>query len=323
MRRREFLSKTGSTVFAWPLAARAQQVVRVPIVGVLTPHLLHAEFPAFLEKLGELGYEDGQNVRLIVRSAESKLERLPELAAELVQMKVDVIVAINTPGTRAAVNATKEISIVMGIVGDPIADGFVSNLARPGGNVTGISNMGGELAAKRLQIFKEVLPASRRIAVMFNSDDPVTGPQIKETARGAKGLAIEIRFFPVVSEATLNSSFKDLTDWRADGVLWLSGQAAPFMSGTIELAGKHRLPTMVLFRHEVQAGGLISYYPDHRQLFRRVAAYVDKILKGAKPADLPIEQPTKFELIVNLKTAKAISLEIPRSLIAHADEVIE
>jgi ABC-type uncharacterized transport system substrate-binding protein len=313
-----------AVLMARPLVGRAQQpAARVPIVGVITPHLLHAEFPAFFEKLRELGYEDGQNVRLVVRSADSKLERLPELATELVQMKVHVLVAINTPGTRAAVNATKEIPIVMGIVGNPVADGFVSNLARPDGNVTGISNLGGELAAKRLQIFKEAIPTASRVAVLFNSDDPVTGPQIKETERAAEGLAIEVRFFPVRSEATLQSSFKDLTDWRADGVLWLSGQAAAFTSGTIDLAGKHRLPTMVLFPHEVQPGGLISYYSDHRELFRHVAMYVDKILKGAKPADLPIEQPTRFELIVNLKTAKALGLTVPATLLARADAVIE
>ena len=322
MRRREFIALVGSAA-VWPLKAQAQQPARVPIVGVITPHLLHAEFPAFFETLRKLGYEDGGNVRLVVRSAESKLERLPGLAAELVQMNADVLVAINTPGTRAAINATKDIPIVMGIVGNPVADGFVSNLARPGGNVTGISNLGAELAAKRLQTLKEVLPTARRVAVLFNSDDPVTGPQIKDTERAAQELAIEVRFFPVRSEATLQSSFKDLTNWRADGVLWLSGQAAAFMSGTIDLAGKHRLPTMVLFPHEVQAGGLISYYSDHRELFRRVATYVDKILKGAKPADLPVEQPTKFELVINLKTAKALGISVPPSLLARADEVIE
>ena len=218
MRRREFIALVGGAA-VWPLKAQAQQPARVPIVGVITPHLLHAEFPAFFETLRKLGYEDGGNVRLVVRSAESKLERLPELAAELVQMNADVLVAINTPGTRAAINATKDIPIVMGIVGNPVADGFVSNLARPGGNVTGISNLGAELAAKRLQTLKEVLPTARRVAVLFNSDDPVTGPQIKDTERAAQELAIEVRFFPVRSEATLQSSFKDLTNWRAEGVL--------------------------------------------------------------------------------------------------------
>jgi putative ABC transport system substrate-binding protein len=259
----------------------------------------------------------------LIRSADAKLEQLPQLAAELVHTKVDVIVAINTPGSRAAIDATKEIPIVMGIVGNPVATGFVSNLARPGGNVTGISNMSGDLASKRLEILKEAVPAVRRVAVLFNSDDPVTAPQIRETEHAAPQLAVEVRFFPVRNQEMLSSAFKELSDWHADGLLWLAGQAQAFMERTIGLAAKHRLPSMLPLLNDVRAGGMISYYPDHRELFRRVAVYVDKILKGATPADLPVQQPTKFYLVINLNTAKALGLTVPPALLARADEVIE
>ena len=322
MKRREFITLLGGAAVACPLVARAQSAM-VPIVGVLTPHLLDPAFGEFFEHLRKLGYEDGRTVRLLIRSADANLEQLPQLAAELAQTKVDVIVAIYTPGSRAAINATKEIPIVMGIVGNPVATGFVSNLARPGGNVTGVSNMSGDLASKRLNIFKEAVPAIRRVAVMFNSDDPVTAPQIRETEHAAPQLTVEVRFFPVRNQETLSSAFKQLSDWHADGLLWLAGQAQQFMERTIGLAVKHRLPTMVMLPNDVRAGGLISYYPDHRELFRRVAVYVDKILKGATPAELPVEQPTKFELVINLMTAKALGITVPPSLLARADEVIE
>jgi putative ABC transport system substrate-binding protein len=298
-------------------------VARLPVVGILTPHLLDPDFPGIVEQLRELGYEDGRTIRLLVRSADASLERLPQLAAELVAAQVDVIVAINTPGARAAINASKEIPIVMGLVGNPIATGFVSNLARPGGNVTGVSNLSGELASKRLQVLKEVVPAARRIAVMFNPDDPVTAPQVQETQHAAPRLGVEVRFFAVRSQATLSSSFKELIDWHAGGALWLAGQAHAFARGTIELTISHRLPTMMALAHDVRAGGLISYYPDHRELFRRVGTYVDKILKGAKPGDLPVEQPATFRMVINNKTAKAIGLTIPESFLVRADEVIE
>lgn len=321
MRRRDFIIGFGSTT-VWPLAARAQ-TRKAPMVGVLTPHLLDSDFPGLAEQLRELGYEDGRTIQLLVRSADAKLDQLPKLAAELVAAKVDVIVAINTPGSSAAINATKDIPIVMGVVGNPIATGFVSNLARPGGNVTGISNLSGELASKRLQLLKEAVPAARRVAVMFNPDDPVTAPQIQETQAATRPLDLDVRFFPVRNQPTLSSAFKELIDWRAGAALWLAGQAHAFMPGTIEVATQHRLPTMLPLAHDVRAGGLISYYPDHRELFRRVAVYVDRILKGAKPGDLPVEQPTKFRLVINLRTARALGLTIPPTMLTRADEVIE
>jgi putative ABC transport system substrate-binding protein len=323
MRRRDFIKVISGFAVAWPFAARAQQPARLPVVGVLTPHLLDPGFPGLAEQLRELGYEDGRTVRLLIRSADAKLERLPQLAAELVRAKVDVIVAINTPAAREAIAATKEIPIIMGVVGNPVATGFVSNLARPGGNVTGVSNMSGDLASKKLEILKEALPAPRRIAVLFNPDDPVTAPQIRDTEQAARKLPIEVRFFAVRSDPTLTSAFKELTDWRADGVLWLAGQHQAFAKATVELAAKHRLATMVTLPHEVHMGGLISYSADNGVLFRRIAVYVDKVLKGARPGDLPVEQPTKFLLVINLKTAKTLGLTVPPSLVARADEVIE
>jgi len=292
-------------------------------VGVLTPHREDRAFPVFFATLRQLGYHEGRNLRLLVRSAEWKHERLPALAAEIVQARVDVIVAINTPGARAAIQATSHIPIVISIVGDPIGNAFVSNLARPGGNVTGISNMTGELASKRLSILKELVPGTKRVAVLLNPVDPVTVPQMRDTERAAPVLGIEVRFFPVKAAKDLPETFKHLLAWRADAALWLSGQANAFQPGTIELAARQRLPVMVSQRGDVEAGGLISYFPDHAELFRRTAMHVDRILQGAKPGDLPVEQPKKFELAINLKTARALGLAVPPSLLLLADRVVE
>jgi putative tryptophan/tyrosine transport system substrate-binding protein len=323
MRRRELFALLGSAAIAAPFAARAQLQPRLPVVGILTPHLADPGWAGFFEQLGAHGWEDGRNVRILMRSAEGKLERLSQLAVELVAAGVDVIVAVNTPGTRAAIDATRKIPIVMGIVGDPLASGFVTNLARPEGNVTGVTNLSVELAAKRLQLLKETLPGSRRIAVLFNPDDPITKPQIEQTKQRSQTLDLEIRTFPIRNQEALVSAFADMTTWRADGGLWLTGQSTPFVPATVEIGIDRRLPIMVVQPSEVRAGGLIAYYPDHRELFARVATYVDSILKGAKPAELPVEQPTKFYLVINLKTAKALGITIPPIILLQASEVIE
>ena len=296
---------------------------RVHTVGILTPHWDDPAFPVLLETLRQLGYHEGQNLRLLLRSADWKHDRLPALAAELVDAHPDVIVAINTPGARAAVRATKHVPIVMSIVGDPIGSGFVSNLSHPGGNVTGISNLSGELAPKRLSLLKELVPRAKRVAVLQNPVDPVNVPQMRDMERAAPVLGIEVRFFPVKTTTELPEAFKQMIAWRADAALWLAGQSVAFQPGTIELAAKHRLPVMVPQRANVESGGLISYFPDHAELVRRTAVYVDKILKGAKPGDLPIEQPTKFELAINLKTAKALGLAVSPALRLQADRVVE
>ena len=307
---------------ACPVAHAQPATQVVPTIGILTPHQGDPAQPVFFESLRKLGYQDGKNVRISIRSAESNYERLPALAKELVEAKVDVIVAINTPGAAAAIRATKSIPIVMAIVGDPVGTGFVSNLACPGGNVTGISNMSGEIAAKRLSILKELVPGTKRIALLNNPVDPVNAPQLKDTAQAAPRLGIEIKAFPVKTAVDLAETFKQMLVWRADSALWLSGQASLFQAGTIELAAKHRLPVMVASHVNVQAGGLVSYFADQSELYRRTAIYVDKILKGAKPGDLPVEQPSKLELAINLKTAKALGLVVPQSIMVRADHVV-
>jgi putative ABC transport system substrate-binding protein len=306
---------------AAPLAA-AQPAMHA--VGVLTPHRDDPAYPALAETLRRLGYQQDRNFRLLVRSAERKLELLPALAKELADTRPAVIVAINTPGARAAIDAAAgRIPIVMCIVGDPVATGFVSNVARPGGNVTGISNLTGELAGKRLALLQEAVPRSRRFAVLLNPADPITLPQVRDLERVAPSLGAEVRFFPVKAPEDLPETFKQMLAWRADAGLWLSGQALAYQPGTIKLAAQHRLPVMVAQRADVEAGGLISYYPDNAELFSRCAVYVDRILKGAKAGDLPVEQPTKFELAINLKTARALGLAIPQSVLVRADYAVK
>jgi putative tryptophan/tyrosine transport system substrate-binding protein len=306
------------------LTAQAQPVRRVPVVGVLRPHALDSSYPAFVDGLRDLGYEDGRTVRLVVRSADMKLERLSGLAKELVDAHSDVIVAITTPGTRAAIEATRTIPIVMALVGDPVGMGFVKNLSRPGANVTGVSNLTVELVSKRLQIVKEVVPAAKRVAVMFNPDDPVTTTQVRQTSDVAPRMAVEVRFFPVRTHAALPTAFKAAAgEWHADAVMWLAGQSDAFMAPTIELATGRKLPAMFPNVAATKMGALLAYAADHREQYRRAAAYVDKLIKGARPADVPVEQPTKFVLSVNLKVARAIGVTIPQSILLQADEVIQ
>lgn len=295
---------------------------QVHTVGVLTPHMEDPNYAAFPQALRALGYQEGRNLQLLVRSAERKYERLPDFATELVKVPVSVILAVNTPGARAAIRATKDVPIVMVNVGDPLGSGFVSSLARPGGNVTGVSNMTGALASKRMSLMKELAPGAKRIAVLYNPVDPVTAPQIRDSERAAPQLGVEVRMFPVKAPHELGEVFKRMLAWRADAGFWLSGQGNIFQAGTIELSVRHRLPVMVSQRVDVEAGGLISYFPDHAELYRRAALYVDRILKGAKPGELPVELPTKFELAVNLKAASAMAITVPSSLLLQADHIV-
>jgi putative ABC transport system substrate-binding protein len=309
----------GLALGAMPLA-RAQAM---RTVGVLAPHLEDANYAAFPDELRRLGYAEGKNLRLLVRSADSKYERLPALAAELVAAGPAVILAINTPGARAATQATRQVPIVMAIVGDPVGSGFVSNLARPGGNVTGISNMTGTIASKRISILKELVPGMRRVAVLLNPVDPITRPQMRDVERDSPGLGVEARFFPVKTVQELPEAFRQILAWKANAALWLSGQGTAFQPGTVALSIKHRFPVMVTQRIDVEAGGLISYFPDHAELYRRAALYVDRILKGDKPGELPVELPTKFEMAINLRTAKALGITVPQPMLIRADKVIE
>jgi putative ABC transport system substrate-binding protein len=304
------------------LAPAEAQLKGKPRVGVLTPAERQWEGAAFREALRSLGYVEGSNISIDVRSAEGKLERMPELAAALINSDVDVILAVNTPGARAAIEATKTVPIVMTAIGDPVGLGLVTSLARPGGNVPGLSNMSGDLAGKRLELLKEAAPAARRIAAMMHPDDPIVPIQVKDINATAARIGVELEIIPVRHAQELERAFQRALQWRAQGLLRLAGQATVIGPATAELALKHRLPSMLLLRQDVEAGALMSYFTDHQALFRRAATYVDKILKGSKPGELPIEQPLKFEFYVNLKTAKQIRLTMPPNLLARADRVI-
>ncbi|HEY3064897.1 MAG TPA: ABC transporter substrate-binding protein [Methylomirabilota bacterium] len=261
-------------------------------------------------------------MRVLLRSAEGKSDRLPALARERRRSR-RCHRGHQHPGSGAAVQATKQIPIVMAIVGDPVAMGIVSNLARPGGNVTGISNISRELAAKRLALVKEAVPGANRIAALFNPDDPLNSLQMEDVQRAAPALKVDIHFFPVQTPGELSETFKRIAAWRAEAALWLSGQSQVLQPAAVKLAASYRLPVMGTYRAVVERGGLMSYSPDDVELFRRTASYVDRILKGAKPGDLPVELPTKFVLVINAKTAKALGVTIPQWLLLRADQLIE
>ena len=292
-------------------------------IGILTPIDQPVNYPVLADALRRLGYEDGKNAQLLLRSAKSDYARLPALARELIDAKVEVIVAFNTPGAQAAIDATKTIPIVMTLVGDPIGSGFITSLARPGGNVTGVSNQSGELASKRLSILHELVQGAKRIAILYNPVDPVSEPQIRNVKVAAPKLGLDVRFYPVKTLPELPETFTALLAWRAQAAMWLNGQHQIYQTSTIALAAKQKLPVMVGSALDVADGGLIAYAADLTDLVKRTATYVDKILKGARAGDLPVEQPTRFELAVNLKTAKEIGLKVPQSILIQATKVIE
>jgi putative ABC transport system substrate-binding protein len=308
-----------------PAIGRAEQGSGVPVVGVLLNQPPEPAFAAFHEKFRELGWEDGRNVRLEIRSADAQHERLPGLAAELVRMKVDVIISAPSPPTRAAIDATKQIPIVMTSV-DPLVGGFVTNLSHPGGNVTGVAGFTCEVAAKRLQLLKEAVPTVSRIAVLRNPDGNTAAGSlclVQETERAAQQTGVAVRFFLLRADDDPAPAFKEMIDWRTDALLHMPSGAASWEHAMIAFAAERRLPTMVVRRDAVEAGGLMSYMPDRPEMYRRVAAQVDKILKGADPGDIPVELPTKYELVVNLKTAEALEIKIAPMILARADAVIE
>jgi putative ABC transport system substrate-binding protein len=313
---------TGFVLFFLCASLQAQQPAGMHRVGVLFP-APNVAWEAFPQTLKELGYTEGVNLVLDVKTAGARLDLLPALAAEMVKASPRVIVAVNTPGTAAAMAATRTIPIVMVAVGDPIASGFASNLARPDRNATGVSNLCGELAGKRLSLFKEALPRAQRIAVMLNPADPITAQQVKDVERTAPTLGVEIRVLPVRGDAEVDTAFAHMQKWRPDGIFWLCGQQVPLTLRTLSNASRHRIPVMVAQTGEVPAGGLMAYATDTGDLYRRAAIYVDKILKGASVRDLPVEQPTKFDLVINKKIAASLGLVIPPSILLRADRVIE
>jgi putative ABC transport system substrate-binding protein len=317
----------GLGVLAAPLITAAQPTGKVPRIGFLSPRSAGPDFrtDAFRHSLRDLGYVEGSTVLIEYRYAEGKPERLPQLAAELVRLKPDVIVTSSAPAIRAAKNATSDIPIVMASTGDPIAAGFVASLARPGGNITGLSLLALGIGGKRLELLKEALPALKRVGVLRKADNPFHQEMFKEMERSAAMLGLRIDAVDIRDAGALTDSrFSALVK---DGVGALIQLEDPFWAASrkplVDLTMRHRLPTMFIEQDFVRAGGLMSYGVNAADLYRRAAVYVDKILKGVRPADLPVEQPVTFDLAINRRTAKALGLTIPPALLLRADHVID
>jgi putative ABC transport system substrate-binding protein len=327
MKRRAFVSAVGMSLLAAPLRLAAQQPQRVPRVGYLfsfTPAEARHLWEACRQGLRDLGYVEGRNIMLEPRWADGHHERLPELAADLVRLKVDVIVSAATPASRAAKAATSSIPIVIVAVGEPVKVGLVASLARPGGNVTGLSLLTTELSGKRLELLAQVVRNMHRVAILMNPDNPVTAVFLEETRAAAQKLGVQLQPLEARNPRDIEQVFDAAPGERAAGLIVFDDPV--FFSHRkqiVALAVKRRLPAMYGFREFVDEGGLMSYGPDRVDHYRRIAVYVDKILRGAKPADLPVEQPTKFELVINMKTAKALGLTISPSLRLQADQLVE
>jgi putative tryptophan/tyrosine transport system substrate-binding protein len=326
MNRRKFISLLGGGA-AWPLAAGAQQTQRmrgVPHVGILNYAAARDSLvDEFRSGLRELGRVEGQSLSITYRWADGRLDRLPVLASELVASNVDVIIALG-PASWAAKRATSTIPIVMAFSGDPVGNGVVSNLARPGGNITGFSYMSTDLAAKRLAMLNEAFPKSARFAILYNPGEPATELEMRETETAARTIGVALQPLATRDADDLEAVFEAAVRERVQAMIVFShGFAVLNRARIIEQAARRRLPTMYGWREFVSDGGLMSYGPNVPEMVRKAANYVDRILKGEKPGDLPIQQPARLELIINLKTAKALDLEIPSTLLALADEVIE
>ena len=314
-------------LFALCSPSQAQQPTKVPriigFLGVTSPSTISARIDAFRQGLRELGYVEGKNIVIEYRWAEGKFDRLPDLAGELVRLKVEVIVTGGPVDTRAAKKATATIPVVMGFDNDPVGSGFVTSLARPGGNITGLSTLSPELSGKRLELLKEVVPKLSRVAVFGTSIQPGNAQSLREAELAAQAFGVQLQYVDLLDSKDIQTAFRAASEGRADAILML--QSPVFNTRRAQLAdvaAKNRLPAMYPQGEYVEDGGLITYGPSMTDLFRRAATYVDKILKGAKPADLPVEQPIKFEFIINLKAAKQIGLTIPPNVLARADKVI-
>jgi putative ABC transport system substrate-binding protein len=325
MRRREFLGALGGAA-AWPLAAHAQQPRKLPTIGFLgatTASGASQWTAAFVQRLRELGWIEGRTIAIEYRWAEGRTERHTEIATEFVRLKVDIIATWGTTGVIAAQQATSVIPIVFALAGDPVGTGLVTSLARPGGNVTGLSSQQSDIAGKRLELLREVFATVRRLAILANVDSPPAVLDMREVQVAARTLGIEAATFDIRRAEDIAPAFEAIQG-RADA-LYVCGDplvnANRIQIGSLALGA--RLPGMYVAREFVEAGGLMSYGPNYPGLFRRAGDYVDRILRGAKPADLPVEQPTKFDLVINLKTAKALGLDVSLSLQQRADEVIE
>ena len=325
MRRRDFIKVIAGSAAAWPVAARAQQIKKLPTIGLLgsgTAAIQDKWNTAFVQRLLELGWIEGRTVAIELRWAEGRTERYAEIAAEFVRLKVNVIVTSASPSVIAAKQVTSVIPIVFAVAADPVENGLVASLAHPGGNATGLANQQTELGGKRLDVLREAIPSLRRLAIIANI---VTGPvdEMRAVQATARTLGLEVATFEIRRAEDIAPAFEALKD-RAEALYVCSDplvNANRVQINTLALGA--RLPTMHGFREYVVAGGLLSYGPDILDLFRRAADFVDKILRGAKPADLPVQQPTKYQLVFNLKTANALGITIPPLMLTRADEVIE
>ena len=327
MKRRAFLGAV-TGVLAAPLAIEAQQAAGIPRIGYLGPTSASSEafiLEAFRQGLRDVGYTEGQNIGIDYRWAEGQDERLPDLAAELVRLKVDVIVTPGTPGSLAAIRATRTIPIVMTSTGDPVKSGLVASLARPGGNVTGFSTFRPQLEGKRLELFKQAVPKLSRVAVLRDPINPIGSFNLQEVQAAARTTHITLQPVVEVRRAEeLDRAFTTIIGARPQGLFVEAGRSLfAHQQRIVDLATGHRLPGAYPYPEYAAAGGLMSYSPNYIDLYRGAAVYVDKILRGMKPADLPVQQSTKFDLVINLKTAKALGLTIPPSLLLRADQVIE
>jgi putative ABC transport system substrate-binding protein len=325
MDRRAFIANLSSGVLAVPLRVFAQQqgkVWRVGILETISTAENAANLDAFRQGLRELGYMVGQNVIIEYRSADGRGERFPELATELVQMKVDLIVTRGTPAAMAAKNATQRIPVVMASIGDPLT--IVTSLSHPGGNVTGLSSLTSDLEAKRVELLRELVPTAARLAALYDMGNPVFAVRWTEIQAATHSMGIQVQLLDARKPEDFARLFEAASRQRADAlVVGQDGLLQANRRLIAELATEHRLPAIYVSMDFIDAGGLIAYGPSYPDLYRRAATYVDKILRGSKPGDLPIEQPTKFELVINLKAAKALGLRIPQSLLLRADEVIQ
>jgi putative ABC transport system substrate-binding protein len=324
--RRRFTTLLGGAAAAWPLAARAQQSTKLPTVGFLgatTPSADGQRFAAFVQRLRELGWIEGRNVAIEVRWAEGRTHRFAEIAAEFIQLKVDVILTHTTPATLAAKQATSVIPIIFATAGDPVGSGVVASLARPGGNVTGLSSQATDTVGKRLELLREVVPGLRRLAILANVGSVFAVLEINEVQAVARTLALETATFDIRRAEDIAPAFEALKGHADALYVVLDPLVGSNRVRVNSLALGVRLPTMHTVRELVEAGGLMSYGTNWPEQFRRAGDYVDKILRGADPVALPVEQPTKFDLVINITTAKVLGLIMPPTLLARADEVIE
>lgn len=324
MKRREFITLLGGAT-AWPLVARAQgRIPRVGFMGNSTAALEVNLVNSFREGLRELGYEEGRNIAIEYRWADGRYERFAALVAELIAAKVDVIVTAGTPAALAVKKATSTVPLVMVAVGDPVGTGLVPSLARPDGNLTGLSSVAPDLEGKRLELLREIVPSVSRIAVFINSANPFHATSMRQAQSAGKTLGVKVQQYDIRKSEDLDGAFAAIRKERPDALLILADRV--FLHNReriVDFTEEQRLPNVSAYKEVVEAGGLMSYGPSYEDMHKRAAIYVNKILKGAKPGNLPIEQPTKFTLVVNLKAAKALGISMPPAVLSRADDVIE